>query len=296
MLSATVGVHIVAATVGFLSFFLIWLAVVWGLILRNGWALTRIRHSTIYGAHQTTALLGLTLGLVHALAQLAVPGGSVTWLHTVVPFLNAADPVGIGVGVISLELFVAASISILIQRRLGYTRWRALHTFTYTAFMLLVAHILISGTDVVSVWVWGSVLGAWLVTVALWLTTTTWMRGLRKTVVERSAGRERGQEINVNVDAQRCARFGFCEQEAPDVFQLRGDGRLIYRPAVPTDAIDGVIRAVEVCPARAIAITSPPTSVLTPPKLQSVPDTEPRNGRRPTLSGVHRLDTPQRNA
>jgi ferredoxin/DMSO/TMAO reductase YedYZ heme-binding membrane subunit len=285
--SAAESVHLIAATVGFLSFFLLWLAVVWGLILRNGWALSRIRHATIYGIHSTVSLLGLCLAGVHAFAQIAVPGGPVKLIHTLVPFIQPTDPIGIGVGVVSLELMVAAAMSILIQKRLGYTRWRALHALNYVSFTLLVAHVLISGSDVGSRWVWGSVLGAWLVTVVLWLSTTTIARSLRRDRSERVSARQKGQEITVNVDAQRCARFGFCEHEAPDVFRLRGDGRLSYRGTVPADSLEAVIRAVEVCPARAIALTKPPSSVLTPRRAEAADDDGPPvNGA--TVTGLHR--------
>src|SRR4029453_11050164 len=69
------GVHIIAASVGFVSFFLCWLATVWGPVLPNAWASPRLRHNTVYGIHHTVALLGLCLGVVHALAQLAAPSG-----------------------------------------------------------------------------------------------------------------------------------------------------------------------------------------------------------------------------
>ena len=263
MRSAAESVHIVAATVGFLSFFLLWLAIVWGLILRNGWVMTRMRHATVFAVHHTVALLGLTLGVVHGVAQLAVPGGPVRLVDQVVPFLNPSDPVGIGVGVVGLEIMIAAALSTLIQKRLGQTRWRALHGLTYGAFMLLVAHVLISGSDVGPPYVWGTVLMAWFVTLVLWFSTTGWLGELRRGVRERVAGRQRGQEISVDVDARKCARFGFCEHEAPEVFRLRSDGRLAYRAVVPGDQINEVIRAVEVCPARAIVLNRMPTTVMT---------------------------------
>ena len=105
------GVHATAAANGFLSFFLIWLTVIWGVILRNGWITTRVRHSTLYGTHHLVAVLGLTLGTVHAFAQLAVPGnGPVRKQDIVVPFANPGDPIGIGVGVIGLELMIATAL------------------------------------------------------------------------------------------------------------------------------------------------------------------------------------------
>ena len=82
---------------------------VWGLVLRNGWISTRLRHATIYGVHQIVSLLGLTLAFVHAAAQLAVPFASVHLIDEVVPFTNPTDPVGIGCGVIALEAMTAAA-------------------------------------------------------------------------------------------------------------------------------------------------------------------------------------------
>jgi len=287
--TAQQSVHVIAATVGFLSLALIWLAIVWGLILRNGWASTRIRHATAYGIHQTVALLGLCLAAVHAFAQLANPGGPVRLVDEFLPFLNPVDPIGIGVGVVGLEVITAAALSILIQRRLGYSRWRALHAMTYVAFMLVVAHVLISGSDVGPTWVWGSVMAAWLVTVGLWATTTTWLRRVWRGSIERFTVRRRGLEVSVDVDPVRCKRFGFCEHEAPDVFKLRTDGRLSYLAAVPAEEMDAVIRAMKVCPARAIAVSQVPTSVLTAPRQRAQPEpTTPDGPRRATVTGLHR--------
>jgi sulfoxide reductase heme-binding subunit YedZ len=261
--SAQETLHLVAASLGFLSFFLIWLAVLGGLVLRNGWALTWVRHSTLHGIHTTFALLGLTLGVVHAAAQLAKPG-LFRVLDLVVPFTFWRDPIGVGVGVIGLEVMIAVAMSIMFQRALGYSRWRALHSLTYVAFTLLVAHILISGSDAGTTPLATGVLGAWVVTVVVWFITTPLFAALRRRTDDRAAGKQRSQEITVNVNAQVCARFGFCEHEAPDVFRLRGDGRLAYRASVSPLEATPVIRAAEVCPARAITLTRVPTTVLTP--------------------------------
>jgi sulfoxide reductase heme-binding subunit YedZ len=286
--TATESVHLVAATVGFLSFFLLWLTIVWGLILRNGWASTRIRNSTAYSTHMTVALLGLTLGCVHAGAQLAAPEGPVRFVDEFVPFLNPVDPVGIGVATISLEIFIAATVSVTIQRKLGFSRWRALHTMTYVAFMLVVAHTLLSGSDVGPAWVWSLVMLAWLSTVALWLTTTSWVRGALRNLATRMFGARRAMDIAVDVDPVRCGRFGFCEHEAPDVFKLRSDGRLSYLAAVPSDQLEAVIRAMKVCPARAIAVSQSPTVMLTSPRVKAPDDEKQDSRRRATVTGLHR--------
>jgi sulfoxide reductase heme-binding subunit YedZ len=262
--SAEQSLHLVAATVGFLSFFLIWLAVMWGLFLRNGWALTWVRHSTLLATHTTVALLGLCLAVVHAGVQLVKPGNLFRLVDLLVPFTFWRDPIGVGVGVIGLEILLAVSLSIVVQRFLGHSRWRALHSLSYVAFTLIVAHILISGSDLARPGLLAGVVGAWSLTVLLWLVTTPVVANLRRRADGRTSVRQRSQEITVNVNAQRCTRFGFCEQEAPQVFRLRGDGRLAYRASVPPEEATPVIRAAEVCPARAITLTRVPTTVLTP--------------------------------
>jgi sulfoxide reductase heme-binding subunit YedZ len=218
----------------------------------------------MYSIHMLVALFGLCLGVVHAGTQLALPGTYLQVIHEFVPFTYPYDPIGIGVGVLGLEVMVASALSVMIQRRLGYSRWRGMHALTYVAFMLVVAHVLISGTDVESPLVWGGVLAGWLFTVVLWFATTPWVRGLHQGAAERATVRQRGQEITVNVNAQKCVRFGFCEHEAPDVFSLRSDGRLAYRVSVSADEATSVIRAAEVCPARAIMLSRIAMTVMTP--------------------------------
>jgi ferredoxin len=257
-------VHAVAATVGFASWFLLWCSLVLGLAVRNGWAGTRVRHSTIHAAHGTCALLGLTLGMVHGGAQLAAPNAVVRLVDEVLPFNNPSDPVGIGAGVLALELFLAAAVSVPVRKRLGHSRWRAVHTLTYAGFLLLTAHVLISGSDVGPTWLWSTVLAGGLVVVVLWLGSTSLVGRVRGRLLTRAVDRGRAQTLAVDVDAARCQRFGFCEHEAPEVFRLQSNGRLAYRAHVPADAADRVIRAVEVCPARAIALRRLATTVLTP--------------------------------
>lgn len=262
MPSADQQVHLVAAAVGFASYLLLWITVVWGIVLRNGWAQARIRHSSVYGLHMSAAICGLTLAVVHAGAQLAAPNGPVRLVDEFVPFLNPTDRLGLGVAVIGLELMIAAAASVAIRKRLGHTRWRALHALTYCAFTLVVAHILLSGSDVGPAYMWGSVLGTWLFALLLWVATTPLAALARMRA--RRGGRARAQEVAVHVDPAKCMRFGFCEHEAPDTFNLRTDGRLSYRAAVPPERLDAVLRAVEVCPARAIMLGRAPTTVMIP--------------------------------
>jgi ferredoxin len=266
-------VHLVTAAVGFTSYGLMWLTAVWGILLRGG----RTRHPAVYGVHMTAGLTALTLGAVHGAAQLAAPSGPVRVVDLFVPFLNPADRLGIGAGVLGLELAVAATLAVLAQRRLGAGRWQVVHTLTYAAFTLVVAHILVSGPDAARPAVWGAVFASWLFTLLLRFSTTPLAGRLRlrrgdpeaayrRPMRADRAGRRQpaggGGEAAIAVDATRCVRFGFCEREAPTMFRLRDDGRLAFRTTVPPDQVQLALRAAESCPARAIALSRAPAGTF----------------------------------
>jgi ferredoxin len=201
----------------------------------------------------------------------------------VVPFVDGKDPIGVGLATISTEMFIALALSVLIQKRLGYHRWRRMHAWAYVAFTLVGAHALISGSDMGPWYAWGTVAVAWAVTVIARLAVTRWMTAIPRAATNRMTTRLRGREVAVNVDPGRCVRFGFCEQEAPEVFRLRGDGRLTYRPSVPADDAESVIRAAQACPARAVVLSRLATSMVMPagvtPKVSDA-EAEPAGGAR----------------
>jgi sulfoxide reductase heme-binding subunit YedZ len=265
MRTAQESVHVIAAVVGFLSLFALWLGMLCGTTLRSGWVISRVRHSTIYGLHANLVLFGIWLGLVHAFTQLAVPNGRVRWIDQAVPFMNQFDPIGVGLGTLAMEMLVAFALSVLIQRRLGYHRWRTLHSLAYFAFTLLAAHVLVAGSDVASFTVRMVIVGAWAVAMLAGMVTFPAVARLPRRLVDRAFGQVRASDVTVSVDPTRCARFGFCEHEAPSIFSLRSDGRLAYRSSVSADQADAAMQAAMVCPARAITLGKLPTAVVVPP-------------------------------
>jgi ferredoxin len=75
--------------------------------------------------------------------------------------------------------------------------------------------------------------------------------------------------LTVEVNPNKCARFGFCEHEAPSVFYLESDGRFGYQAVVPVAQMEEVITAMDVCPRRAIKVKIPadydPLAIAPPP-------------------------------
>ncbi|MGC9668789.1 ferredoxin [Planosporangium sp. 12N6] len=260
MRNAADSVHLVAASAGFLSYLLLWATVCWGALLGRGWAMTRFTYANVYAVHMTLALVAMTLGWGHAFTQLANPVGTVFLVDVFVPFVNGHDPIGIGLGVLATELMTALLISVPVQRALGYRRWRMLHSLAYASFTLMAGHVLFAGSDTDPPYVKIPVVALWASTVVLWLAVARWRR---RDAAAHGTRSDADRQVEVHVDPGRCERFGYCEREAPDVFELREDGRLSYRMAVSgDDQIDAAVRAARVCPARAISmgVTGPGTS------------------------------------
>jgi ferredoxin len=261
--TASESVHLIAAAVGFTSLGALWLGMLMGTVLRSGWLMSRIRHATIYGLHANLVLFGIWIGMVHGFAQLAVPSGRVRWLDEGVPFLNPFDQIGIGMGTLALELFVAFTLSVLIQRKLGYHRWRTLHSLAYFAFTIVVGHVLISGSDIAGTPIRLVIAIGWGIAMLAGAATFPAFSKLPRRVAGRTMGQGvRAADVTINVDPSRCVRFGFCEHEAPQIFSLRSDGRLAYRSSVTSDQAEQAMQAALVCPARAITLGKLPTHVV----------------------------------
>jgi sulfoxide reductase heme-binding subunit YedZ len=287
--SAAQSVHLVAHTAGFLSYLLLWFTVMWGMMLGRGWAMTRFKHSQLYATHMTLALIAMTLGWGHAFIQLANPIGTVRFIDVLIPFSNGRDPIGIGVGVIATEIMTALLLSMPLQRKLGYSRWRALHSLAYASFTLIAGHILFSGSHVGPLFIKIPILAMWLSTVVLWLGVSKWALKRKQAVTDKAGSRLRGSQAEVVVDAGKCTRFGFCEQEAPTIFELRADGRLGYKSTVPPEDIEAVARAVKVCPARAIRMNRAGSRVYMPQQKTEEPAAEGRPKEQlANVTGLHR--------
>jgi sulfoxide reductase heme-binding subunit YedZ len=256
------SLHLVAATIGFVSYAALWAGTLWGTVLRSGWATSRLRHQTVHGIHMHVILFGLMLGIVHGLVQMAAPYGKVRAIDVVVPFIDRADPIGVGFGVVAIELMIATALSVLIQRRLGYARWRALHSLGYLSFTMVAAHILISGTEIYPAAARTAIAASWAVVLVAGISTVAPVARMPRAVLDRLSPRHRAEEVTVAVDPGKCGSFGFCEQEAPGIFTLRSDQRLAYRSVVPSDQAEAAMRAAVVCPARAIKLGRLPATVV----------------------------------
>ncbi|GAA3384490.1 4Fe-4S domain-containing protein [Cryptosporangium minutisporangium] len=266
--AAAAAVHVVAAAVGFASTIALWLSIIIGIVLGRSWSLPWIKHTSLKNLHMTFAIGGLALGIVHGLAQLAAPGTYVRWIDQFIPFLNPTKPIGVGLGTLCLQMFLAIALSVPIQRKLGHARWRMIHSTAYMAYTVTAGHLIFAGSEVKG-WVTWAVVASWLVIIGLWFSTSGKF-GKQVGAAAMDIADKRASTTTVNVNPHACARFGFCEHEAPEVFQLKGNGRLAYRTTVEPHEVDQVYSAIKICPARAISMTGPgvPFDLTVPPGAQ----------------------------
>jgi methionine sulfoxide reductase heme-binding subunit len=102
--------------------------------------------------HRNLSLLVLVFLAIHILTSIIDPFAGIAALNTVVPFTGSYRPVWLGLGVLSMELMVALTITSLLRHRIGFRLWRVIHWAAYAAWPLALVHTLGTGSDVRSAW------------------------------------------------------------------------------------------------------------------------------------------------
>ena len=168
-----------AALAGYLSYGLMGASMVWGLTLTTGVAQRYIKRATVYGGHMTLTISTLVFTLLHAAAYIFQVNEHFSVLDAFVPFAGEAE---VAVGIIGFELMLAISVSLWLQRRLGYRRWHYVHLLSYPAFGLSLGHVFATSTEARS----GGLITVGLLATAGVLVVLTVLRFLPQTAVART--------------------------------------------------------------------------------------------------------------
>jgi sulfoxide reductase heme-binding subunit YedZ len=174
-------------------------------------------------------------------------------------------------GILGLELMIAILFSTGMRRFIRYSRWLRFHQFAYPAVAMTVVHSwfgAIHNGHLGLLWLGG-------ITVLTPAVTLTLLRFLPPKVLTRAgllAGAPQaaehqlavveppvmaprmGRKVQVSVDNQRCKRYGICQAESPQLFQLMEDGRLRYVRDPDTASRAQAQAAARVCPMQAIQL------------------------------------------
>ena len=105
--------------------------------------------------HRNLALLSVIFLVIHIATAILDPFVDLGWLSTMVPFVSDYRPLWVGLGAISVDLFIAVLVTSLLRNLVGQRAWRAVHWLAYGAWPLAVVHGFGSGSDASAAWMLG---------------------------------------------------------------------------------------------------------------------------------------------
>lgn len=130
------------------------------------------------GLHRNISLYVLVLTAVHVVFSILDDFVMITVTESFVPFVGTYRWFWMGLGTISSDLMIAATVTSLLRQRIGYDLWRAVHWTSYLCWPLAVVHSLGTGSDTRKDWMlWFVVANVVLVLVAVaWRIVEGWPR------------------------------------------------------------------------------------------------------------------------
>ncbi len=137
---------------GIVSLLLLTAVTVLGLISVVRWQRPSWPRFLTADLHANLALLSVVFIGVHIVAAILDPFAKLGITAATIPFASSYRPLWVGLGVISVYMFVAMIITSLLRERIGQRAWRAVHWLAYGAWPLAVLHSAGSGSDAFATW------------------------------------------------------------------------------------------------------------------------------------------------
>lgn len=252
------GVRQVAALTARLAYLLMCLTLCWGVLTATGWVRRATGHQALRGGHMVLAAFTLAMGCTHAVSLVFLDEKVISRLGLVVPFLNGQWRHALGI--IALDLMIAIGVTAGLHRLFRYRNWLRFHQLAYVAIALAMVHSWAgawANADIDIWWMGGltAAVPAVVLTVLRFAPPATLIRvGLIDGETAAPVRLDRTNPVEISVDNQRCHRYGFCQTEAPEIFQLREDGRLQYKRHPDLSRNEQVWSAARACPMRAIQL------------------------------------------
>jgi sulfoxide reductase heme-binding subunit YedZ len=263
-----IGVREVAALSARLAYVFMCLTLSWGVLTYTGWIKRLTGHQAIRSGHMILATFTIATGFTHAIVFLLLREQGLNLFNIAVPFSGRLRHT---LGILGLEIMTAILISTGLRRFIRYRNWLRFHQFAYPAVFLTVLHSwfgAVANGHLALLWLGGITVLAPAVTLAV-------LRFLPPRVLTRAgllaaapaaaetqlavatpppSGPRVGRKVQVSVDNQRCKRYGICQAESPQLFQLMEDGRLRYVRDPDTESRAQAQAAARSCPMQAIQL------------------------------------------
>jgi sulfoxide reductase heme-binding subunit YedZ len=263
-----IGIREVAALSARASYVLMCLTLCWGILTATGWVRRLTGHQAIRGGHMMLAAFTLATGLLHAAVFVLLREQALAAAEIIVPFSGRFRHT---LGILGLELMLAITVAVGLRRWMRYRNWLRFHQLAYIAVAMVVVHSwfgAVANGHLALLWLGGiTVLSPAVTLTALrflpprlliragLLAAAPATTGTQLAVIEPPApGPRNGRKVQVSVDNQRCKRYGICQAESPQLFQLMEDGRLRYVRDPDTESRAEAQAAARSCPMQAIQL------------------------------------------
>ena len=137
---------------GFVAVIMLTISVALGIVTTMRWSSVHWPRFITATLHKNISLLSVVFLAIHVLSTLFDPVSPVHLLNAIVPFTGKYRPLGIGLGVLAIDLLVALIVTSLLRQRIGYRIWRAVHWSAYACWPVAMLHGFQSGSDAATTW------------------------------------------------------------------------------------------------------------------------------------------------
>ena len=141
-----------ARSTGYVSLLLLTAILALGITTSMRWSSREWPRFVSQALHRNLSLVVLVFLLIHIVTSVADPFAGISMLNATAPFTGSYRPLWLGLGVVSVELLAAVTVTSLLRQRIGFVAWRVIHWAAYACWPLAVLHTLGTGSDVRSVW------------------------------------------------------------------------------------------------------------------------------------------------
>lgn len=131
---------------------LILFTILWGVLLATRVLKPNDRPAWLRDLHTWLGGLALVFTIIHILTLIADSYISFTFVSVLVPFVSAWKPFPVSLGILAFYILAAVQITSLLMRKMSRTTWRRIHMLSYAQFVLVMAHVLTTGSDIGKAW------------------------------------------------------------------------------------------------------------------------------------------------
>lgn len=132
---------------GIVSYLLFWLATCWGIMMSSKIFKGFMDFAKAFALHEYLPILGMVFAALHALILLGDSYIDFDLGELLIPFTSSYKPFWTGLGSLAFYLSLALIISFYIRQKIGQKTWRALHYTSFLAFLLILLHGFMAGSD-----------------------------------------------------------------------------------------------------------------------------------------------------